>query len=119
MGTNWGLFLCNCRRTLPLDPERLVLPIAPSVLSFASDPETDIQEFAARASRERLDRVLISCCAGASRFEEAFGAANYTPTKSSSSLGTEDLLSSSARAYTCSVIQVSLILTALLSASVT
>ena len=74
MGTNWGLFLCNCRRTLPLDPERLVLPIAPSVLSFASDPEIDIQEFAARANRERLDRVLISCCEGASRFEEAVGA---------------------------------------------
>ena len=58
MGTNWGLFLCNCRRTLPLDPERLVLPTAPSVLSFASDPEIDIKEFAARANRERLDRVL-------------------------------------------------------------
>src|ERR1051325_2304481 len=75
MGTNWGLFLCNCRRTLPLDPRRLVLPTAPSVLSFASDPETDIQEFAARPHRERLDRVLISCCSDTGFFEKFFGAA--------------------------------------------
>lgn len=75
MGTNWGLFVCNCRGTLPLDPRRFVLPTAPSVLSFASDPETDIQEFAARANRERLDRVLISCCADAGFFAESFGAA--------------------------------------------
>ncbi len=75
MGTNWGLFVCNCRGTLPLDPGRFVLPTAPSVLSFASDPETDIQEFAARANRERLDRVLISCCADAGFFAESFGAA--------------------------------------------
>src|SRR5688572_8328262 len=74
MGMNWGLLFCNCRRTLALDPARLVLPIAPSVLSFASDPEFDIQEFAASANRERLDRVLISCCEGAGRFEEAVGA---------------------------------------------
>jgi ferredoxin len=79
MGTNWGLFLCNCRRTLPLDPERLVLPIVPSVLSFASDPENDIQEFAARANRERLDRVLIGCCADAGFFAESFGAAGGQP----------------------------------------
>ena len=79
MGTNWGLFLCNCRRTLALDPRRLVFPTAPSVLSFASDPETDIQEFAARANRERLDRVLISCCADAGFFAESFGAAGAQP----------------------------------------
>lgn len=71
MATSWGLFLCNCRRTLPLEPERLVLPIAPSVLSFASDPENDIREFAARAGREALDRVVISCCAEPSLFDEA------------------------------------------------
>jgi len=75
MGTNWGLFLCNCRRTLALDPERLVLPIVPSVLCFASDPEIDIQEFAARANRERLDRALISCCSDTGLFEKSFGAA--------------------------------------------
>lgn len=71
MGTNWGLFLCNCRRTLPLDPERLVLPTAPSVLCFASDPATDIAEFAARTHEEQPDRVMIGCCAPPSFFEEA------------------------------------------------
>jgi ferredoxin len=45
------------------------------VLSFASDPETDIQEFAARANRERLDRVLISCCSDTGLFEKSLGAA--------------------------------------------
>jgi ferredoxin len=71
MADKWGLFLCNCHQTLSLDPERLVLPIAPSVLSFASYPETDIHEFAARANRERPDRVLIGCCAAPNLFEEA------------------------------------------------
>lgn len=71
MATNWGLFLCNCRKTLALDPQRLVLPITPSVLSFASQPETDIQEFTTRANDAQLDRVLISCCADQKFFEEA------------------------------------------------
>jgi ferredoxin len=74
MGRNWGLFLCNCRQTLPIDRERLVLPIVPSVLSFASDPEIEASEFAARASRQGLDRVVVSCCAGAGVFETAFSA---------------------------------------------
>ncbi len=70
MAAKWGLFLCNCNKTLSLDPEQLTLPIAPSVLSFASQPETDIQEFATRAKGEGLDRVLISCCAAPSLFTE-------------------------------------------------
>jgi ferredoxin len=74
MGTNWGLFLCNCRGTLTVDPQQLVLPTAPSVFSLGSDPEIDLREFAARASQERLDRVLIGCCAGASHFEQAVSA---------------------------------------------
>lgn len=81
MTANWGLFLCNCRRTLSLDPERLVLPIAPSVLSSASDPETDIHEFAKRANREELDRVLISCCADRGIFEAALNASGKRPPK--------------------------------------
>ncbi len=75
MAAKWGLFLCNCKKTLSLDSQRLVLPIVPSVLSFASHPETDVHEFAARAKREQLDRVLISCCAPPSLFDEAFGPA--------------------------------------------
>jgi ferredoxin len=74
MGRNWGLFVCNCRQTLPIDRERLVLPIVPSVLSFASNPEIDAREFADRASRQQLDRVVVSCCSGTTHFEEAFNA---------------------------------------------
>ncbi len=71
MADNWGLFLCNCHKTLSLDPDRLVLPTAPSVLCSASDPDTDVHQFAARANQEELDRVLISCCANRSIFEQA------------------------------------------------
>jgi ferredoxin len=81
MGRNWGLFLCNCRQTLPIDRERLVLPIVPSVLSFARDPEIDVHEFAARGSREQLDHVVVSCCAEAGLFEEAFSASGTQSAK--------------------------------------
>ena len=63
MATKWGFFLCNCRKTLPLDPQKLVLPVGPSILSNASDPNHDVGEFAAAVERERPDLVLISCCA--------------------------------------------------------
>jgi ferredoxin len=46
-----------------LDRERLVFPTAPSVLSFGHDPALDLREFAAHAARERVDHVLIGCCA--------------------------------------------------------
>ncbi|MGH7826768.1 MAG: 4Fe-4S dicluster domain-containing protein [Candidatus Binatia bacterium] len=78
MGTNWGLFLCNCRATIPLDPERLVFPIAPSVFSFASDPQTEISEFAARALQEQPDRVMIGCCAAPGLFQEVFAKGRAT-----------------------------------------
>jgi len=71
MGTSWGVFLCNCRRTVPLDPQKLLLPTVPPVLSFASDPQAEVEEFAARVNRERPDQVLISCCAEQKIFEEA------------------------------------------------
>lgn len=71
MAANWGLFLCSCRQTLCLDPEKLVLPTVPSVLFFASEPETQVHEFAARAKREPVDRVLIGCCAAPALFAEA------------------------------------------------
>ncbi|MGH7830996.1 MAG: 4Fe-4S binding protein, partial [Candidatus Binatia bacterium] len=72
MTANWGLFLCNCRQTLRLNPEKLVLPIAPSVLSCATEPEAEIQQFAERAKNARLERVLIGCCMDAGTFEKAF-----------------------------------------------
>ncbi|MFQ5850914.1 MAG: 4Fe-4S dicluster domain-containing protein [Candidatus Binatia bacterium] len=75
MAVRWGLFLCNCHQTVTLDPQRLVLPLAPCLLSFASHPDSDIGEFATRVKGERLDRVLISCCAAPSLFDEALGTA--------------------------------------------
>lgn len=74
MGTNWGLFLCNCRQTLPLDPGRLVFPTVPSVLCCASQPENDIREFATRAGKEALDGVVVSCCAEPGLFDEALAS---------------------------------------------
>lgn len=71
MAAKWGLFLCDCRKTLPLDPQRLVFPTAPSVLAFASDPDRDIHDFATAVNQSRPDRVLISCCASPSLFNEA------------------------------------------------
>jgi len=75
MAAKWGLFLCNCRKTLPLDPQRLVLPIAPSVLSFATDPDNDVREFATAVNREQPDQVLIGCCAAPSLFRETLSTA--------------------------------------------
>lgn len=71
MGANWGLFLCNCRQSLPLDPDQLIFPTAPSVFSFVSDPEKDFPDFGARVRHESPDRVLVGCCAPQSLFHEA------------------------------------------------
>ena len=71
MTTKWGLFLCNCRQTLAIDPQKIDCPI-PYVL--ASHPETDVHEFVALAKRERFERVLISCCAAPELFDEALGS---------------------------------------------
>jgi ferredoxin/coenzyme F420-reducing hydrogenase delta subunit len=76
MTAKWGLFLCNCRRTLPLDLQKLVLPIAPAVLSVASEPSADIGEFAAAADRERPEQILIACCAAPDLFSNALDAAH-------------------------------------------
>jgi heterodisulfide reductase subunit A-like polyferredoxin len=81
MTAKWGLFLCNCRRTLPLDLQKLVLPIAPSVLSVASDPTADIGEFAAALDRERPDQILIACCAAPELFSKALDAAHSQSSK--------------------------------------
>jgi len=81
MADNWGLFLCNCRKTLPLDPEKLILPTAPSVLTVASEPESQAQEFAARIERERPSRVLVSCCAEQKLFDDALAGSSPQPPK--------------------------------------
>ncbi|MBI2359046.1 MAG: 4Fe-4S binding protein [Deltaproteobacteria bacterium] len=81
MAVSWGLFLCNCRKTLALDPEKLVLPIAPSVLTVASDPESQAQEFAAHVERERPDRLVVSCCAEEKLFDDALARSGQQPLK--------------------------------------
>jgi len=70
MATKWGLFLCNCRNTLPLDAQKLGLPTSPSVLHLAREPETEVREFTARIKREQPSRVLIGCCADQRLFDE-------------------------------------------------
>jgi ferredoxin len=75
MAAKWGLFLCDCRRTLPLDPQKLVLPVGPSILTNATDPDHDVGAFAAAVQRERPDRVLISCCADPGVFSKALDPA--------------------------------------------
>ena len=74
MAAKWGLFLCNCRRTLPLDLQKLVLPVGPSILSVATDPDHDVREFAAAIKKEQPDRVLIGCCAAPDFFTQALDA---------------------------------------------
>jgi len=81
MPASWGLFLCNCRKTLPLDPEKLILPTAPAVLTVASEPESQAREFAARIERERPDRVLVSCCAEQKLFDNALAHSGPQPPK--------------------------------------
>jgi ferredoxin len=70
MAAKWGVFLCNCHQTVAIDPQRLDLPTP--YVQLASHPDTDLQSFAALAKRERLDRVLISCCAAPALFDDAF-----------------------------------------------
>ncbi len=69
MTAKWGIFLCNCRHTLALDPERFDLP-TPHV-QFATHPDDDLQEFADLVNRERCTHTMIACCDAPARFEDA------------------------------------------------
>ena len=69
MMAKWGIFLCNCRHTLALDPQRFDLPI-PHV-QFATHPDSDLQDFADLVSRERCTHAMIACCDSPARFEDA------------------------------------------------
>lgn len=70
--TQWGIFLCTCRRTLSIEPSRLDLPTP--YVQLANDPDTDLESFAALAKHARLDRALIGCCAAPSLFEHTLDA---------------------------------------------
>ena len=69
MAAKWGLFLCNCRHTLALDPQRFDLP-TPHV-QFATHPDDDLQDFADLVNRERCTHAMIACCDSPARFEDA------------------------------------------------
>jgi ferredoxin len=73
MTAKWGIFLCNCRHTLALDPERFDLP-TPHV-QFATHPDDDLQDFADLVSRERCTHAMIACCDSPARFEDALRSA--------------------------------------------
>lgn len=79
MAIKWGFFFCNCRGTLPLDTEQLVLPVAPAVLFSASDPETHIPEFLALVEEEEADHVLTTCCEWKSRSRDLLGGGARSP----------------------------------------
>ena len=69
MTAKWGIFLCNCRHELALDPQRFDLP-TPHV-QFATHPDSDLQDFADLVSRERCTHAMIACCDSPARFEDA------------------------------------------------
>ena len=69
MAANWGIFLCNCRHTLALDPQRFDLPILH--VQFATHPDDDLQDFVDLANRERCTHAMIACCDSPARFEDA------------------------------------------------
>ena len=69
MTANWGIFLCNCRHALALDPQRFDLP-TPHV-QFATHPDSDLQDFADLVSRERCTQAMVACCDSPARFEDA------------------------------------------------
>ncbi len=70
--SEWGVFLCNCSQTLPLDSQKLTL--AASHVRCASHPDTDLSAFVEDVQQAACRRVLISCCESPTRFEDAFAA---------------------------------------------
>ncbi len=70
--SGWGVFLCNCSQTLPIDSQQLTLPTAH--IQFASHPDTDLLDFVEHVRQASCRRVLISCCESRTDFEDAFAA---------------------------------------------
>ncbi|MCZ6556513.1 MAG: 4Fe-4S dicluster domain-containing protein [SAR324 cluster bacterium] len=68
---NWGVFLCNCRKTLTVEAERMGDPAA--LLTVATHPEKALPAFAKQADKQDLDHMLIGCCASQDIFEKALG----------------------------------------------
>ena len=65
----WGAFLCDCRSTMNVDSKKIGNPM--SLVSVATNPEKEIHAFAKEANQQKLEHVVIGCCADPSIFEEA------------------------------------------------
>ena len=65
----WGAFLCDCRSTMNVDSKKIGNPM--SLVSVATNPEKEIHAFAKKADQQKLEHVVIGCCADPSIFEEA------------------------------------------------
>ena len=70
----WGAFLCDCRSTMNVDSKKIGNPM--SLVSVASNPEKEIHAFAKEADQQKLEHVVIGCCAEPSIFEEALQGMN-------------------------------------------
>ena len=65
----WGAFLCDCRSTVKVDSKKIGKTIP--LVVVASNPENEIHAFAKEADQQKLEHVVIGCCAEPSIFEEA------------------------------------------------
>ncbi len=66
MKARWGIHVCTCRGTLPVDAAALGAAVGPQAfLHVADDPLAGAQAFARAAREQGLERVLVSCCQGA------------------------------------------------------
>ena len=73
----WGVFVCTCEGSLPVDAE--ILGQAAPFCQLSSHPREGAREFARKAREEGVSRVMIACCQGREHFEEAFGEENFAP----------------------------------------
>jgi len=82
MKPRWGVVLCTCNDTLPVDRTAigrgLGLPLAPA--TYSRLPRGDIDPLMRLVARERFDRVLVACCGPPELFAEAMGAAGADAT---------------------------------------
>jgi heterodisulfide reductase subunit A-like polyferredoxin/coenzyme F420-reducing hydrogenase delta subunit len=78
----WGVVLCTCNNTLPVDRKALRaglgLPVAPP--AFARLQGDELQQVGRLVARERYDRVLVACCGPRELFAEAMAAAGAEDT---------------------------------------
>ena len=70
MPTSWGVFLCNCRRTLDIDPQQLDSPA--DLIYSATHPDTDAQTFVTRAQAANCQQILVGCCTPPSDIDAIF-----------------------------------------------